>query len=94
MAFTKFVITYALAAVVVAEAAYATRRPGEPLKPGFNLFSKEQDVRLGETNAKQVTAQYQVADNRFLQGLCASFGGRLAAAPEARQSGSNSASPC
>ena len=48
MRFKKCIATYAVAAVVVGVAAYAARRPGEPLKPGFNLFSKEQDVQLGE----------------------------------------------
>ena len=83
----KCMVKYALAAVVVAVAAYAARTPGEPLKPGFNLFSKEQDVQLGEANAKQVTAQYQVANNQFLQDYVRRVGSRLAAAPEARQSG-------
>jgi predicted Zn-dependent protease len=77
MASKNCIFTYAVAAVVVAVAAYAAHRPGEPLKPGFNVFSKEQDVQLGETNAKQVTAQYQVADNQFLQDYVRRVGSRL-----------------
>jgi len=87
MPFKKRIVPYAVAAVVAAVPAYAARRPGEPLKPGFNLFSKEQDVQLGETNAKQVTAQYQVADNQFLQEYVRHVGSRLATAPEAKHSG-------
>jgi len=35
------------AAGLVASLAYAARQPGQPLKPGFNLFSKQQDIELG-----------------------------------------------
>jgi len=66
---------------------HAARQPGQPLKPGFNLFSKDQDVQLGEANAKQVLAQYQVVDNPFLQDYVRRVGNRLADAPEAKQSG-------
>ena len=75
------------AAGLMASLAYAARQPGQPLKPGFNLFSKQQDVELGEANAKQVLAKYQVADNPFLQDYVRRIGNRLADAPEARQSG-------
>ena len=75
------------AAGLMASLAYAARQPGQPLKPGFNLFSKQQDVDLGEANAKQVLAKYQVADNPFLQDYVRRIGNRLADAPEARQSG-------
>ena len=87
MSFEKRIVSYAVIAVMLCVAGYAARRPGAPLKPGFNLFSKEQDVQLGEANAKQVTAQYQVANNQFLQDYVRRVGSRLAAAPEARQSG-------
>ena len=75
------------AAGLMASLAYAARQPGQPLKPGFNLFSKQQDVELGEANAKQVLAKYQVADNPFLQDYVRRIGNRVADAPEARQSG-------
>ena len=85
MQFKKCIVT--LPVLVVAVAAYAARTPGMPLKPGFNLCSKEQDVQLGEANAKQVTTQYQVANNQLFQDYVRHVGSRLAAAPEARQSG-------
>src|SRR5215471_5938346 len=75
------------AAAILTVSAYAARQPGQPLKPGFNLFSKNQDVQLGETNAKQVLAQYQVVDNPFLQDYVRRVGNRLADGPEAKQSG-------
>src|SRR5215467_4786425 len=75
------------AAGLMASLAYAARQPGQPLKAGFNLFSKQQDVELGEANAKEVLAKYRVADNPFLQDYGRRVGNRLADASEARQSG-------
>jgi Zn-dependent protease with chaperone function len=68
-------------------AASEARQPGEPLKPGFNLFSKQQDVQLGQDAAKQVRQQYQPVQNQFLQDYLRRVGDRLAATPEAKQSG-------
>ncbi len=87
MPFQKCIVPHTVAAVMLAAAAYAARRPGEPLRPGFNLFSKDQDVQLGDANAKEVIAQYQVADNQFLQDYVRRVGNRLAAGSEAKQSG-------
>src|SRR5260370_6986145 len=85
MPFQKCIVPYTVAAVMLAAAAYAARRPGEPLRPGFNLFSKEQDVQLGDANAKEVIAQYRVADNQFLQDYVRRVGNRLAAGSEPKQ---------
>jgi beta-barrel assembly-enhancing protease len=63
------------------------RRPGDPLKPGINLFSKQQDIQLGQANAQQVRQKYQVVQNPFLQDYIRRVGERLAATPEARLSG-------
>jgi predicted Zn-dependent protease len=87
MSSKKCLVSYTVIALILSAAGYAARRPGAPLKPGFNLFSKEQDVQLGDANAKQVSAQYPVADNQFLQDYVRHLGGRLAAAPDAKQSG-------
>jgi predicted Zn-dependent protease len=59
--------------------ASAARNPGEPLRPGFNLFSQQQDVQLGQEAAKQVTEKSQPVKNQFLQDY--------AQQPEARDSG-------
>ena len=87
MSVKKCIVPCTVTAVILAAAAHAARRPGEPLRPGFNLFSKEQDVQLGNANAKQVIAQYPVADNQFLEDYVRRVGSRLAATSEARQSG-------
>lgn len=68
-------------------AACASRRAGEPLKPGFNLYSKEQDVQIGREAAAQVNQQYQVVQNSWLQGYIDRIGQRLATTPAAGQSG-------
>src|SRR5260370_13238535 len=66
--------------------AYA-REPGYPLKPGFNLFSRQQDVQLGEESAQQVLQKSQPVRNQFLQDYVNRVGQRLAQQPEARESG-------
>jgi hypothetical protein len=76
-----------LLAIALAGPASAARRPGDPLKPGFNLFSKADDISVGQENAKQVLAQYDVVKNQFLQDYVNRIGKKLAAAPEAEKSG-------
>lgn len=77
----------ALAVCLMTVEVAAARRAGDPLKPGFNLFSKDQDVQLGQENAQEVLKQYQVVKDQSLQDYIRRVGDRLAAAPEARQSG-------
>jgi beta-barrel assembly-enhancing protease len=75
-----------ISATLFVTAALA-RRPGEPLRPGYNMFSKQQDIQLGQANAKKVREQYQAVNNQFLQDYVRRVGNRLAEQPEARQSG-------
>ena len=75
-----------ISATLFVTAALA-RRPGEPLRPGYNMFSKQQDVQLGQANAKKVLEQYQVLKNQFLQDYVSRVGNRVANATEAKQSG-------
>jgi beta-barrel assembly-enhancing protease len=69
--------------------ASAARKPGDPLKPGFNLFSKADDIQVGQENSKQVLAQYDVVKDKFIQDYVQRLGQKLADAPEAKQSGFN-----
>jgi hypothetical protein len=78
-----------LAIVGLCTVAWAARKPGDPLKPGFNLFSKQDDIQVGQENAKQVLQQYEVVKNPFLQDYVQKLGQKLAAAPEAKASGFN-----
>lgn len=59
------------------------RTPGAPLRPGFNFFSKEQDVQLGREAAQQVRQKYQIVQNQDLQDYINRIGQRLASQPEA-----------
>src|SRR4051812_5279295 len=74
-------------AFLAATFAPAARKPGQPVKPGFNLFSKQQDIQLGEANAKQVLQQYQPVQNQFIQEYVRRIGNRLAASDYAKSSG-------
>jgi predicted Zn-dependent protease len=56
-------------------------------KPGFNLFSKEQDVQLGQESAAQVRKQMTIVDDPFLKNYVNQIGKRLAASQEAQASG-------
>jgi len=79
-----------LAVVLVSSslpALFGARNPGDPLRPGFNLFSPEQDVQLGKEAAQQVTQKSQPVRNEFLQSYVNRIGQRLAQQPEARGSG-------
>ncbi len=76
-----------IALVVCFLAVSWARRAGDPIKPGFNLYSKLTDTQIGQAAALQVKQQYQVVNDPFLQDYIKSCGDRLAATPEARQSG-------
>ncbi len=67
----------------IAAALCQARRPGEPLRPGFNLFSKQQDIELGQEAAAQVRQKVTVVQNQFLQEYVQRVGKRLTSQPEA-----------
>ena len=50
-------------------------------KPGFNLFSKEQDVQLGKEAAGEVEKQVELVDNKELNAYINLIGSKLAAGP-------------
>ena len=52
-------------------------------KPGFNLFSKDQDVQLGKEAAGELEKQVEVIDNKELNAYINLIGSRLAAQPQA-----------
>jgi len=62
-----------------APALYGQRLP----RPGFNLFSKEQDIQLGKEGAAEIEKQVRLVDNREVNEYIERIGRRLAAAPEA-----------
>ena len=56
-------------------------------QPGFNLFSKQQDVQLGEESASQVRKQMTVISDPVLTAYVNRVGKRLVASQEATESG-------
>src|SRR5437868_12181926 len=56
-------------------------------RPGFNLFSKEQDVQVGQESAAQVRKQMTLVKDSFLNQYVNTVGKRLANAQEAKDSG-------
>lgn len=74
---TGLVILLALAAALPAFG----RRPGEAPKPGFNLYSKQQDIEVGKEAAAQVKQRYQQVPDPELQAYIGKLGNRLAATP-------------
>ena len=57
------------------------------LHPGFNLFSKEQDVQLGKESADQVRKQTTVIKDPVLTAYVNRVGQRLVSSREAQESG-------
>ncbi len=63
----------------VALAVNTVAAPGvKEYKPGWNLFSREQDVQLGREAAQQVEQQMQVVRDQQLQSYVESIGRKLA----------------
>lgn len=56
-------------------------------KPGFNLFTKQQDIQLGQELAAQIRENVTIVNNPVLTAYVNSVGKRLMATPEARNSG-------
>jgi len=76
----------ALVTILFATTGFA-RNPGDPLKPGFNLYSKQQDIDVGKQAAAQVREQYQQVQNPELQAYIRKIGERLAKTPTVAGSG-------
>lgn len=53
------------------------------LHPGFNLFSKQQDIQLGREAAAEVRKQMTIVSNREVENYVRGIGQKLAAQPQA-----------
>ena len=62
-------------------AAYAQRVP----TPGFNLFSKDQDIQIGQEGVKEIEKEVKLLNNPEVQRYVEGIGRRLVEAPEADQ---------
>jgi beta-barrel assembly-enhancing protease len=76
----------AILSVVLSAAAAFAQGPTQ-LHPGFNLFTKEQDVQLGQETAAQIRKHVHIVEDPFLNAYVNQIGQRLASAPEAQESG-------
>jgi Zn-dependent protease with chaperone function len=63
-------------------AVAAEQRPRE-LRPGFNLFSKEQDIQLGKEAAEQIAKEYVIVNNPELSRYVENLARKLWTQPEA-----------
>ena len=52
-------------------------------KPGFNLFSKEQDIQIGKEGAVEIEKKVELVSRREINEYIRGIGSKLASAPEA-----------
>ena len=81
-----FFLTWALA-FLLAQSATSFAQGPHHFQPGFNLFSKAQDVQLGEESAAQVRKQMTVINDPVLTAYVNKVGSRLVSSQEAQESG-------
>ncbi len=72
-----------LTAIAVLAAAAVAAAQVPKLKPGWNLFSKKQDVQMGQEAARQVAQKYQVVRDATLASYISNIGRRLVSQPQA-----------
>jgi len=58
--------------------ACAARKPGDPLQPGFNLYSLEDDIQIGQTASEEIRQNVDIVEDPTLQGYLRDLGRRLA----------------
>ncbi|HZT30195.1 MAG TPA: M48 family metallopeptidase [Bryobacteraceae bacterium] len=79
---TGFALALGLCFALLLAATAAAQGPRQ-LKPGWNLFSKDQDIQLGKEAAAQVEKQYTVVRDEALVQYIRRIGAKLASTPEA-----------
>ena len=84
--FRRQIVSGALLFLFIHSALAFAQGPSR-FRPGFNLFSKEQDVQLGQENAAQVRKQIQIVNDPFLKEYVNRVGRSLAHSQEAQESG-------
>ncbi len=72
-----------LSVLVVMSFSCAARQPGAPINPGFNVYSKDQDVQVGRQAAAEIAQQVDIVQDRELQDYVKALGRRLASTPSA-----------
>ncbi len=67
--------TFRFVLVVLLAASFAVAQTR--VKPGFNLFSEQEDVQIGQQSAREIESQMPVLKNRYVQRYISSVGDRL-----------------
>ncbi|HUM04240.1 MAG TPA: M48 family metallopeptidase [Terriglobales bacterium] len=76
-----------MVAIMLVAGAQAWAQGPHRFQPGFNLFSKQQDVQLGQESAAQVRKQMTVIKDPVLTEYVNRVGKKLVASQEAQESG-------
>ena len=74
-------------AILLATSSLALAQGPTRFHPGFNMFSKQQDVQLGQESAAEVRKKMTVINDPFLTAYVNKIGKRLASSQEAQESG-------
>ena len=61
--------------------ACAVRQPGDPISPGYNVYTPEQDVQIGKEASAEIRKQVEVVDNPQLQDYISDLGKKLSSPP-------------
>jgi beta-barrel assembly-enhancing protease len=69
--------------VAAALAGCATRQPGQAIRPGFNVYSQDQEIALGQEAAAEIRKQVEVVNDQRLQRYISDLGQTLARQPQA-----------
>jgi predicted Zn-dependent protease len=80
-------LAFAILVSLLTLTALASAQGPTRLHPGFNLFSKDQDVQLGQESAAEVRKKMTVIHDPVLTAYVNKVGKRLAASQEAQASG-------
>ena len=73
-------VMFCIGTLLVASSAFAAVKQ---FKPGWKLFSADQDMQLGKEMAAKVEQQYEVVDDSSIQEYIDRIGKALAAQPQA-----------
>ncbi len=74
---------FRILAILSIVAGCAARQPGDPLEPGFNVYTPEDDIQIGRQAAGEIESQVVIVDNDDLQRYVSDLGQSLAGHPDA-----------
>lgn len=69
--------------LVILLAAMPLAAQPSQFRPGFNLFTRDQDIQLGKEAAAEIEKQVEIVDNPELNAYIRTIGSRLTAQPQA-----------